>query len=405
MIRTAQMMVAEALVRKKVGDEWKLRQNPLNDPTIRSELQSVISLFGDNDSFPLSLHNIVYTGAEKYRKKPGEWFGPATVSHTLRDIIIRNDEKLGITAYTADNGLISVKDILKLLRDKQMRKEAKEHVETKDHFFRLSSASSESGSKSTASNSKTKVINWDEVEWSPFIIFIPIKAGMETVHPSYIPSLESLFMIPQSIGVIGGKPYSSFYFIAGQGEVLHFLDPHFVQEYVPIPPDKASYEIKTWTNPEIRWIRAVNVDATFSAGFFIKDKEDFIKFETISKFIFTKVQPLFSFEDGLVSKESLLSCSSSSSHSSVTSHKDDVKKRNVSLNTKSKATVQKQEKEHTKTGVKVSNKKDLSLSVSPPDTSTHIAIGQPQKPTTETFNTNNNNNNDGDDDDDFEIIL
>lgn len=411
MIRTAQMMIAEGLIRCAFGDSWKLGRKPLDNPEIRTQLQRVISSFGDNDSFPLSLHNIVYTGDKKYRKKPGEWFGPATVSCTIRDLIVANSEKLGVMAYTAENGLIDVRAIMKLFRDRQLKIQSKESSSKSesDQFFRISD--------STKSNPavKKEAINLDEVEWTPLIIMIPIKVGMETVHPTYIPSLEALFMIPQSIGVVGGKPYSSFYFIAGQGDVLHFLDPHYVQEYVAIPPDKASFEISTWTNPEIRWIKALNVDATFSAGFFIRNKADFIKFETISKFIFTKVQPLFSFEHGLVSKESLMNCSSATSSLSTSStahshthhghpHEVNTARRAVNMEAKGKESSEGYKKEETKHKTTTSHKKDLSLSKSSSSSlssSTHIAVGQPT-PEAETANFKVI---DEDDDDDFEIIM
>lgn len=411
MIRTAQMMIAEGLIRHAFGDSWKLGKKPLDRPEVRTQLQRVISFFGDNDSFPLSLHNIVYTGSRKYGKKPGEWFGPATVSCTIRDLIVANTEKLGVTAYTADNGLIDVKAILKLFRDRQLKMQSKESSSKSesDQFFRI-----DDPAKAKPAAQK-ETISLDDVEWAPLIILIPIKVGMETVHPMYIPSLESLFMIPQSIGVVGGKPYSSFYFIAGQGDVLHFLDPHYVQDYVPIPPDKVSFEISTWTDPEIRWIKAINVDATFSAGFFIRNKADFIRFETISKFIFTKVQPLFSFEHGLVSKESLLNCSSSnlsSSASSTThnrphqahSHEANTTRRAVNLEAKAKEPGEGQRKEEPKGKTTTKDKEDLTLpKPSQPslNSSTHIAVGQP----TLEADTRNFKIIDEDDDDDFEIIM
>lgn len=414
MIRTAQMMIAEALIRNKMADSWKLSANPLDTPEIRVEIQKVISLFGDNESCPLSLHNIVYTGSKKYGKKPGEWFGPATVSNTFRDIILANDEEIGVTAYTAENGLIDVKQILRLFRDKQLKRESLANGADDDsQFFKLGDDTTPTEA-SAKSKPQPRQIRVEDIEWSPLIILIPIKAGMETIHPTYIPSLESIFMIPQNIGVIGGKPYSSFYFIAGQGEVLHFLDPHYVQEYVPIPPDKVSYEIRTWTNPQVRWIKAANIDATFSVGFFIRDKADFIKFETISKYIFTKVPPLFSFEHGLVSKESLLSCSSSSPHTSAPSHETTTTLREITTNTNAKPKETKQiytkEVKEDKDIKHHEEKKDLSELSFSSSSSTKIEIGQPvpQPPQNTTESSSSSAgiviDDDDDDDSDFEII-
>lgn len=308
MIRTAQMMIAEGFVRHRLGDNWKHTQKPFDNPETRVKLQEIITLFGDSPKFPLSLHNIVDVGSRKYDKKPGEWFGPATVSNTIRDIFNTHQDELDIMMYTAGDGLIDVKEITTLFKSKQSKLNPK-----------AEDAASAAAAATATSNGKGKSDNSEEVEWKPLIILVPVKVGMETVHPTYIPSLESIFMIPQNIGVVGGKPYSSFYFIAGQGEVLHFLDPHYVQEFVPIPPDLESYEIRTWTDPEIRWIKATNVDATFSIGFFIRDKMDFVRFEMLSKLLFSKVSALYSFENGLVSKESLLKASSTVSQTNSSS--------------------------------------------------------------------------------------
>ena len=368
------------------------------------------------DSFPLSLHNIVYTGARKYGKKPGEWFGPATVSCTIRDLIVANSEKIGVTAYTADNGLIDVRAIMKLFREKQMKTRSKESSSSSSkgsQFFNLDDL------KEPERKETKESISLDEVEWTPLIILVPIKAGMETVHPMYIPSLEALFAIPQNIGVVGGKPYSSFYFIAGQGEVLHFLDPHYIQDYVLIPPDKVSFEISTWTSPEIRWIKATNVDATFSAGFFIRNKEDFVKFETISKFIFTKVKPLFSFEHGLVSKESLLSCSSSSLSSLSSSapgagtrnpqlhESTNTAKRTVALETKTKSTGGFYKKEEARQMAPAKPAKSLPL----PKGSSYKSSSSAHTTTGSSVQGNSGctieivDDDDNDDADDFEIIV
>ncbi|KAJ1883789.1 Cysteine protease atg4, partial [Kickxella alabastrina] len=43
----------------------------------------------------------------------------------------------------------------------------------------------------------------------------------------------TLFQIPQSVGLVGGKPSRSFYFIGRQGDSLFYLDPHVTRQHVP----------------------------------------------------------------------------------------------------------------------------------------------------------------------------
>jgi len=47
-----------------------------------------------------------------------------------------------------------------------------------------------------------------------------------------------LFTFPQSVGIAGGRPSSSYYFVASQANSLFYLDPHLTRPTLPleIPP-------------------------------------------------------------------------------------------------------------------------------------------------------------------------
>lgn len=51
------------------------------------------------------------------------------------------------------------------------------------------------------------------------------------MNPAYLPQLTAALRWPQSLGIVGGRPGSSLYFLGHQGEdALLYLDPHAVQE-------------------------------------------------------------------------------------------------------------------------------------------------------------------------------
>lgn len=54
--------------------------------------------------------------------------------------------------------------------------------------------------------------------------------------------LQTLFTFPQSVGIAGGRPNTSYYFVASQGNSLFYLDPHFTRPAVPleIPPARTN---------------------------------------------------------------------------------------------------------------------------------------------------------------------
>ncbi|KAJ7670543.1 hypothetical protein B0H17DRAFT_948658, partial [Mycena rosella] len=50
--------------------------------------------------------------------------------------------------------------------------------------------------------------------------------GLDRVNPVYYETIKLLYTFPQSVGIMGGQPLSSYYFIGVQGEGLFYLNPH-----------------------------------------------------------------------------------------------------------------------------------------------------------------------------------
>ena len=55
---------------------------------------------------------------------------------------------------------------------------------------------------------------------------------------------QALYTFPQSIGIAGGRPSSSYYFVGSQADNLFYLDPHHARIAVPLrlPPQAAERE-------------------------------------------------------------------------------------------------------------------------------------------------------------------
>jgi Peptidase family C54 len=58
------------------------------------------------------------------------------------------------------------------------------------------------------------------------------------VNPRYVPQLQTVLTWPHSIGIVGGRPSSSLYFVGYQEENVLLLDPHETQQVMHItgPP-------------------------------------------------------------------------------------------------------------------------------------------------------------------------
>lgn len=58
-------------------------------------------------------------------------------------------------------------------------------------------------------------------------------------NPLYYPQLQEVMTYPQTVGIIGGCPSSSLYFLGFQGQHLIYLDPHHVQVWGLYPAPAA----------------------------------------------------------------------------------------------------------------------------------------------------------------------
>jgi len=109
----------------------------------------------------------------------------------------------------------------------------------------------ESGSGTTSKRSSSERGRvWGD---KAVLVLIGLRLGLDGVNPIYYDSIkvslsafvfqskltdQALFTFPQSVGIAGGRPSSSYYFIGTQGDSLFYLDPHFTRPAVPLktPP-------------------------------------------------------------------------------------------------------------------------------------------------------------------------
>ena len=107
------------------------------------------------------------------------------------------------------------------------------------------------------------------------VVLIGIRLGIDGVNPIYYETIKvcdsfhlfffffftcqiqwnmkALYTLPQSVGIAGGRPSSSYYFVGSQADNLFYLDPHHTRATVPLrPPTQTQTQTQTPTTERER---------------------------------------------------------------------------------------------------------------------------------------------------------
>lgn len=230
MIRTTQMMVAEAFLVHYLGRHWRLRGS--NEPE-EALHQQIIRWFGDSPSplAPYSIHNVARLGA-RFNKKIGECFEPSQVARCFK-ILVRKHHPGNMTMYAPRDSMICMRDLQELC------------------------TSGQPGDDS----------------WRACIIMLAVRLGPgERITPVYIPSLKFLLTLPQTLGIVGGKPNQSLWFVAFQDDFAMYFDPHLVQPTVDMDEEPFESRSYHWKYPQKMHFK--DVDPSMAIGFYCRNRAD-----------------------------------------------------------------------------------------------------------------------------------
>jgi cysteine protease ATG4 len=244
MIRSGQSLLANALIILHLGREWRRNRQPTptsSKTTSHPTEASILSLFADDPSAPFSIHRFVQHGATACGKHPGQWFGPSATASCIKELSTEAAAS-GLRVYVNPAG--------------------SEVFE--DRFLRIASSSPNPSSDSSPT------IN-------PTLILLGIRLGLDRITPVYHEALKSSLTYPQSIGIAGGRPSSSHYFVGCQGDLFLYLDPHETRAYLPYHPNTEAYtpeQIDSAHTRRLRGLRISEMDPSMLIGFLIRNEED-----------------------------------------------------------------------------------------------------------------------------------
>ncbi|KEQ69484.1 hypothetical protein M436DRAFT_13319, partial [Aureobasidium namibiae CBS 147.97] len=223
MIRSAQSLLANTLQILELGRDWRKGQQPGAE-------RNLLSLFADDPSASFSIHRFVKHGSEACGKHPGEWFGPSAAARCIKALVDKHSAS-GLRVYIRPDDSSVYEDSL------------------------MSIARASDGS------------------FKPTLILLGTRLGTRGVTPSYREAIKSALRLPQSVGIAGGRPSSSHYFIGTQADHLFYLDPHTTRPLLPASPSEA--DIATCHTRRLRLITLEDMDPSMLLGFLIRDEADY----------------------------------------------------------------------------------------------------------------------------------
>ncbi|KAL7619991.1 Cysteine protease atg4 [Parahypoxylon ruwenzoriense] len=226
MIRSGQSLLANAMLVHRLGRGWR-RSVP------SQEERKILSLFSDDPRAPYSIHNFVRHGASACGKYPGEWFGPSATARCIQ--ALTNAIEPTLRVYSTGDG----PDVYE------------------DNFM--------------------KIAKPDGAIFHPTVILVSTRLGIDKITPVYWEALAASLQMPQSIGIAGGRPSSSHYFIGVQGLHFFYLDPHYTRPALPYhehPDEYTPEEVDTCHTRKLRRLHVKEMDPSMLIGFLIRDEED-----------------------------------------------------------------------------------------------------------------------------------
>jgi cysteine protease ATG4 len=241
MLRSGQMLLATALLHHHgalapgLGVSSELEE-------MKRRRDEVLALFTDHPTAPYSIHNIAKAGHFYLGISPGAWYGPASIAHALQHCNVPGIVSPDLRVVVGGDGTLFHQPIRDALQ-----------------------------------------------QGCAVLALLPQRVGLGPhCNPVYLPALRACLACPWSVGIAGGRPNASLYFVGttfpdlldqGEGEVV-YLDPHLSQRttlpttWTPsdgVPSDHWDSYVNRGPGRRMSW---TGLDPSLVLAFYLRDLQE-----------------------------------------------------------------------------------------------------------------------------------
>lgn len=245
MLRSSQMLVAQALLVHNFGRSWRISGNKQLD----QGYIKILHEFGDSEESAFSIHKLMEAG-KGYGLAAGSWMGPYAMCRAW-ETLARGDKEANKSLPMA---------VYIVSGDEDGERGGAPVVCVEDV------------------SSRCQEYSGGQADWTAVLLLVPLVLGLDRVNPRYVPLLRATFTFPQSLGILGGKPGVSTYILGVQDGKAFYLDPHEVQPVVNIKKDDLEADTSTYHCSVVRHIPLESIDPSLAIGFYCRNRDDFDDF-------------------------------------------------------------------------------------------------------------------------------
>jgi len=280
-IRSGQMLLCNCLLVHLKGREWRRGDAEADSAEV---LREVVSLFFDSPQLRhyFSIHNIVKQG-RSFGIVAGHWVGPYVLCQALHKIIkmtskmvhMNVGDQCPIALYLVAEPHGGIPTLYRSRGAEIAGAAAATPSAAVLGSHEEEEGKEEEGTEEGEEEGQGRAEAEGNGPWKPLLILIPVTLGVTPkINVCYVPQILATLSMPQSVGIIGGKPGKSLYIMGSVGENVLVLDPHTLK---PFHGDYASEEelAESYFCKGFSTMLCRDLDPSLALGFFCRTRADY----------------------------------------------------------------------------------------------------------------------------------